>query len=142
MSRAVGKPVRVQWSRADEHGWSPKGPAHWVTARAGVDAQGKLIAWDYMDRSQPWSTSGTPLLASQQVGLKPTGQGNPDGATGGGELYDIPESESGSGLDSLDSRRPIAAANQQPARSRRSGAHVCQRIVRRRDCLSVECRSG
>ncbi len=90
MSRAVGKPVRVQWSRADEHGWSPKGPAHWVTARAGVDSQGKLIAWDYMDRSQPWSTSGTPLLASQQVGLKPTGQGNPDGATGGGELYDIP----------------------------------------------------
>ena len=28
MSRAVGKPVRVQWMRDDEHGWEPKGPAH------------------------------------------------------------------------------------------------------------------
>src|SRR6185436_8865948 len=26
LSRAVGKPVRVQWSRADEHIWEPKGP--------------------------------------------------------------------------------------------------------------------
>ena len=25
LSRAVGKPVRVQWSRADEHIWEPKG---------------------------------------------------------------------------------------------------------------------
>ena len=27
LSRAVGAPVRVQWSRHDEHGWEPKGPA-------------------------------------------------------------------------------------------------------------------
>jgi nicotinate dehydrogenase subunit B len=26
LAKAVGKPVRVQWSRADEHGWDPKGP--------------------------------------------------------------------------------------------------------------------
>ena len=26
MSRAVGKPVRVQWMREDEHAWEPKGP--------------------------------------------------------------------------------------------------------------------
>ncbi len=26
MSRAVGRPVRVQWMREDEHGWDPKGP--------------------------------------------------------------------------------------------------------------------
>ena len=26
LSRAVGRPVRVQWSREDEHGWDPKGP--------------------------------------------------------------------------------------------------------------------
>jgi hypothetical protein len=25
LARAVGKPVRVQWMRADEHGWDPKG---------------------------------------------------------------------------------------------------------------------
>ena len=42
MSRAVGKPVRVQWMREDEHGWEPKGPAQLITVRAGVDAQGNV----------------------------------------------------------------------------------------------------
>ncbi len=53
MSRAVGKPVRVQWMREDEHAWDPKGPSQYMTIRAGVDAQGKVIAWDFMDRSFP-----------------------------------------------------------------------------------------
>ncbi|HEX3371681.1 MAG TPA: molybdopterin cofactor-binding domain-containing protein, partial [Candidatus Acidoferrales bacterium] len=37
LSRAVGKPVRVQWMREDEHAWDPKGPAQYTTIRAGVD---------------------------------------------------------------------------------------------------------
>ena len=53
MSRAVGKPVRVQWMREDEHAWDPKGPAQHTTVRAGVDAQGNVIAWDFIDRSFP-----------------------------------------------------------------------------------------
>jgi nicotinate dehydrogenase subunit B len=89
MSRAVGKPVRVQWTREDEHGWEPKGPAQLVTVRAGVDPQGKVTAWDYMDRSLPWTTTGMVLLASRQTGLKPTGQGPTNGSTGGGEIYDF-----------------------------------------------------
>ncbi|HEY2645827.1 MAG TPA: molybdopterin cofactor-binding domain-containing protein [Candidatus Acidoferrales bacterium] len=88
MSRAVGKPVRVQWMREDEHAWDPKGPAQYSTVRAGVDAQGKVIAWDYMDRSLPWSESeGNPLLASSQIGMKPTGPGFLNGASGGGQIY-------------------------------------------------------
>jgi CO/xanthine dehydrogenase Mo-binding subunit len=88
MSRAVGKPVRVQWMREDEHGWEPKGPAQLMTVRAGVDAQGKVTAWDFMDRSFPWTESqGNPLLASKQAGLKPSGQGNLNGAGGGGDIY-------------------------------------------------------
>ena len=63
LSRAVGAPVRVQWSRQDEHGWEPKGPAHFDEAKAAVDGDGKLIAWDFQDYSQPWTASGsTPLL--------------------------------------------------------------------------------
>src|ERR1700676_3964525 len=88
MSRAVGKPVRVQWMREDEHAWDPKGPAQLSTVRAGVDAQGNVIAWDFMDRSLPWSESeGNPLLASTQIGLKPTGPGFLNGAGGGGQIY-------------------------------------------------------
>jgi nicotinate dehydrogenase subunit B len=88
MSRAVGKPVRVQWMREDEHAWDPKGPAQYTTVRAGVDAQGNVIAWDFMDRSFPWTASeGNPLLASSQIGLKPTTPGFLNGAGGGGQIY-------------------------------------------------------
>jgi nicotinate dehydrogenase subunit B len=88
MSRAVGKPVRVQWMREDEHAWDPKGPAQYSTVRAAVDAQGNVIAWDYMDRSFPWTASeGNPLLASSQIGLKPSTAGFLNGAGGGGQIY-------------------------------------------------------
>jgi nicotinate dehydrogenase subunit B len=88
MSRSVGKPVRVQWMRADEHAWDPKGPAQLTTVRAGVDAQGNVIAWDFLDRSFPWSESdANPLLASSQIGIKPSGAGFLNGAGGGGQIY-------------------------------------------------------
>lgn len=88
MSRAVGKPVRVQWMRHDEHAWDPKGPAQLTTVRAGVDAQGNVTAWDFHDRSFPWSESeANPMLASAQIGLKPSGPGFLNGAGGGGQIY-------------------------------------------------------
>ncbi|HEY2017461.1 MAG TPA: molybdopterin cofactor-binding domain-containing protein [Bryobacteraceae bacterium] len=46
LSRAVGHPVRVQWMRADEHGWDPKGPAQLLDVRGAIDAQGKIVAWE------------------------------------------------------------------------------------------------
>jgi nicotinate dehydrogenase subunit B len=90
LSRAVGKPVRVQWMRDDEHGWEPKGPAQLDMARAGIDAQGKIIAWDFADRGFPLTAASFPnlrLLASRQIGMKPTGDGNSNGTQGGGEMY-------------------------------------------------------
>jgi len=90
LSRAVGKPVRVQWMREDEHVWAPKGQQQLLTARAGVDTEGKIIAWHYQDHSLPWSESqGTPQLAERQLGVKTKLLGNPNGANGGGESYDI-----------------------------------------------------
>ena len=90
LSRAVGKPVRVQWMRDDEHGWEPKGPAQLDLVRAGVDAQGKIIAWDFSDRGFPLTAAsgrGLRLLASRQIGMKPTADGNSNGTQGGGEIY-------------------------------------------------------
>ena len=46
LSKLAGKPVRVQWSREDEHGWDPKGPPTLVEIRAGLDAQGNILGWD------------------------------------------------------------------------------------------------
>src|SRR5262249_45700364 len=46
LSREVGQPVRVQWMRHDEHGWDPKGPAQLLDLRAGMDAEGNILAWE------------------------------------------------------------------------------------------------
>jgi CO/xanthine dehydrogenase Mo-binding subunit len=90
LSRAVGAPVRVQWSRRDEHGWEPKGPAQLDEAKAAVDGDGRLIAWQFTDYSQPWTASGsTPLLASRQVGLTPSNPGGSNGTQSGGEFYAV-----------------------------------------------------
>jgi CO/xanthine dehydrogenase Mo-binding subunit len=76
MSRAVGKSVRVQWMREDEHGWEPKGPPQLITIKSGVDAQGKVTAWDYAERTLPWTDARlSPMLASRQTGIKPDEQG-------------------------------------------------------------------
>jgi len=53
LSQAVGRPVRVQWMRHDEHGWEPMSPAMTMDVRAGVDAQGRITAFDF----QQWSQS-------------------------------------------------------------------------------------
>jgi nicotinate dehydrogenase subunit B len=90
LSRAVGKPVRVQWMREDEHGWEPKGPAQLEMIRASVDDKGNVTAWDFMDRSFPLTAISFPgalLLASRQIGMNPKSPGNPNGRESGGEIY-------------------------------------------------------
>jgi CO/xanthine dehydrogenase Mo-binding subunit len=74
LSQAVGKPVRVQWMRHDEHGNEPKGAAMVMELAGGLDPQGDIAAWDY----QVWSPghAGRPAangpgntLAGAQLGL-------------------------------------------------------------------------
>jgi CO/xanthine dehydrogenase Mo-binding subunit len=36
----------VQWSRADEHGWDPKGPPTLMDLQASMDEDGNVTAWD------------------------------------------------------------------------------------------------
>ena len=71
LAKAVGKPVRVQWSRADEHGWDPKGPPTLMDMRAGMDAQGNVVAWEG-DFYMPQQTPGgflVPLVAATLSGM-------------------------------------------------------------------------
>jgi nicotinate dehydrogenase subunit B len=53
LSQAVGKPVRVQLTRRDEMAWENYGNAFLMDERAGVDAQGNIVAWDH----EAWSPS-------------------------------------------------------------------------------------
>ena len=71
LAKVVGKPVRVQWSRADEHGWDPKGPPTLMDMRAAIDAQGNVTAWEG-DFYMPQQTPGgflVPLVAATLTGM-------------------------------------------------------------------------
>lgn len=47
IAKEIGRPVRVQWSRQEEHAWDTKGPAYAVKMRGGLDAGGNLVALHY-----------------------------------------------------------------------------------------------
>ena len=59
MSQAIGKPVRMQFMRWDELGWDDYGPAHLADVRAGVDAAGRLIAYEYHGWQHGWMINET-----------------------------------------------------------------------------------
>jgi nicotinate dehydrogenase subunit B len=65
LAQAVGRPVRVQWTRTDEFVWEPKSPAMVMEVHGGLDAQGNVVAWDY----HVWSPSHAkrPRFAGQLV---------------------------------------------------------------------------
>jgi nicotinate dehydrogenase subunit B len=50
LAKAVGRPVRLQYMRDQGTGWDPKGPASIHRARAAVDAQGSVIAYDFLSK--------------------------------------------------------------------------------------------
>jgi CO/xanthine dehydrogenase Mo-binding subunit len=73
LSKAVARPVRVQWSRQDELGWDPKGPPQLLSLEGAVD-DGKITAW----RTEMWIPKATaslpnmPLLALDAAGIAQT----------------------------------------------------------------------
>ena len=66
ISKEIGRPVRLQWMRQDEHGWDPKGPPMLLDYRASIDDQGRVVAWesDIFMPEQPMRRSGATLLAA------------------------------------------------------------------------------
>jgi nicotinate dehydrogenase subunit B len=100
---ADGRPVRVQWSRADEMSQAPFGAAMAIEIEADLDASGEIVEW----RHNVWSNGHTarPGRAMQPALLAATELAepfpryiatNPPQANGGGAdrnsipLYDFP----------------------------------------------------
>jgi nicotinate dehydrogenase subunit B len=100
---AGGRPVRVQWSRADEMSHAPFGAAMAIEIEADLDAQGEIVGW----RHAIWGNGHTarPGRATQPALLAATELANPfpryistnpPQANGGGAdrnsipLYDFP----------------------------------------------------
>jgi CO/xanthine dehydrogenase Mo-binding subunit len=73
VSKTIGRPVRVQWSRQDEHGWDPKGPQQLLDLRAGVDTGGRLVAWDTRMWIPANHRGARILLAADAAGLAQDG---------------------------------------------------------------------
>jgi CO/xanthine dehydrogenase Mo-binding subunit len=96
-----GTPVRLQYSREQEHQWEPYGSAMVIKARAGLDAQGNVLDWDLTLWSTPHGTrpGGNPgnLLSARYLEKpfpmpKPQNGGAPNFAAdrNGIALYDFP----------------------------------------------------
>jgi nicotinate dehydrogenase subunit B len=60
LSRAVGRPVRVQLTREQEHAWEPKGTAQLMDVKGGLNADGSVAAYDFATR---YPSNGAPTLA-------------------------------------------------------------------------------
>lgn len=50
ISKAVGRPVRVQGMRHEGHAWDPKAPASVHFARAGFDSSGNVVAYSFRSK--------------------------------------------------------------------------------------------
>ncbi len=62
LSQAVGKPVRVQWMRADDMQWSTQSPAAFSDVELAVDDQGMLAAYQ-IDHYMPPMQDDRPVGA-------------------------------------------------------------------------------
>lgn len=104
LAKAVGgKPVRVQWSRADEMTHAPFGAAMAIEIEADLDAQGEILDWRHTvwsngHAARPGRAAQPALLAGTEL-AKPFPRmisTNPPQANGGGgdrnsiPLYDFP----------------------------------------------------
>jgi len=80
LSKLTGRPVRVQYMRHEGTGWDPKGPAAVFRGRAGLDASGRVVAYDFhgkgFTRQEMATNESDPkdTLAGQLIGYtaKPT----------------------------------------------------------------------
>jgi nicotinate dehydrogenase subunit B len=62
LSKAVGRPVRVQWMRPEDFQWSTQSPAAYSAVEIGLDAKGKMIAYQ-IDHFMPAMQDDRPIGA-------------------------------------------------------------------------------
>ena len=84
MSKALGKPVRLQMMRWDEHGWTHYAPANLYDMRAGVDANGNITAYEVNGYGQGGTSIYTGRELAGPVGAPtPTSNAIPTKVNGG-----------------------------------------------------------
>jgi len=91
LAQVAGRPVRVQWSRADEHGWDPKGAPTLIDLKAGFDERGNITVWQ-SDFFIPQGAAGNVDLIAATLSGKPRDNLiSPGGITGDSAIpYQFP----------------------------------------------------
>lgn len=84
LSKAVGRPVQVQWRRVDELRAGPNRPEMNATLDAALDSAGRIEAWRATIRTQPYSyDAGTRPDATLTPRPGPGVQGSAEGGSWG-----------------------------------------------------------
>lgn len=66
LARAAGHPVKVVWTREEEFTWAYFRPAGVIEIKSGIDADGKLTAWEFHNYNSGTSAMETPYVVANQ----------------------------------------------------------------------------
>ena len=66
LAKAVGKPVKLVWTRREEFTWAYLRPAGLIEIRAGARRDGTLLAWEHHNYNSGNATIGTPYDVPNQ----------------------------------------------------------------------------
>jgi nicotinate dehydrogenase subunit B len=58
LSKGSGRPVLLQWTREEEFTWSPSRPEAVLEIAAGLDADGRIVAWRYDEHTNVHTAAG------------------------------------------------------------------------------------
>jgi isoquinoline 1-oxidoreductase len=65
LSKAVGRPVRIRWTRQEEFTWAYFRPAAVIDIEASLDAKGTLTSWHYVNINSGGAALDTPYRAGK-----------------------------------------------------------------------------
>jgi nicotinate dehydrogenase subunit B len=102
ISKAIGKPVRMQWMRWDQHGYDSYGPSHMYDVKMGIDASGKITVADWTSYGQ----AGTTIDTTKELLGTATWAATP--GSGGPNPSDTLYAHASAGSPSLGKRRVLA----------------------------------
>jgi nicotinate dehydrogenase subunit B len=81
LSRAVGRPVKVTWNRAEEFHWGYLRPAALIDVESSADASGRLTGWSFTNINSGQVGILTPYrIPHQQIRFQPADSPLPQGS--------------------------------------------------------------
>ena len=72
LAKAVNRPVKLVWTRTEEFSWAYFRPAGVIDVRSVVDAQGRIVSWEFINWNSGAAGIRTPYdIPNQEITFKP-----------------------------------------------------------------------